>query len=193
MSKVDKNIKVGYSENINDATFLKKNEKGFGKNQQIIFIILFALTIIAIILVGIFNTHDVKGALIISLLTLFVGTVFFCVLRNRQKMEMTYDGVIKVVEKKVEPYKKTMSYLRTLIAIQTDDGREYIYNNIISSKKNDYTTYYKEGDKVRHHDGFNLPEKYDKTCDDRVVCILCGELVDIQNDRCSQCGKTLLK
>jgi hypothetical protein len=193
MSKLDKNIRVGYSENINDTVFLKKNEKGFGKNQQIIFIILFALTIVTIMMVGIFSTDDIKGASIVSLLVLFAGTVFFCALRNRQKMEMTYDGVIKAIEKQIEPYKKTKSYLRTLIVIKTDDDREYIYNNIISGTKNDYTTYYKEGDKVRHHDGFNLPEKFDKTSDDKVVCILCGALVDIENDVCCNCGKLLLK
>lgn len=192
MSNVENNINVGYSDNIKNDAFLKKNEVGFGKNQQLIYIITVAITTIIVMVVGI-STDDIKGAGLISALLLFISVVIFLALKSRQKLEMTYDGVIKAIEKQVEPYKKNRSYLRTLIVIKADDDKEFIYNGIFSSMKNDYTTYYKEGDKVRHHDGFNLPEKFDKTSDDKVVCILCGELVDKENNECNKCGKILLK
>lgn len=192
MSNVENNINVGYSDKIKDDAFLKKNEVGFGKNQQLIYLITVAIAIIIVMVVGI-STDDIKGAGLIAVLLLFISIVIFLGLKSRQKLEMTYDGVIKAIEKQVEPYKKTKSYLRTLIVIKADDDKEFIYNGIFSSMKNDYTTYYKEGDKVRHHDGFNLPEKFDKTNDEKVVCILCGELVDKENDECNKCGKILLK
>jgi len=185
-------IKPGFSEKINNQDFNKKRSSGFDKNQQIIFLAIDIATLLGIIYYG-YRTDDLKGALFISAMFLLVSLIFFFGLKNRQQVEITYDGTIKYIEKQIEDYKKTKHYLRTLIIITSDDGKEFIYNEIISSTKNDYTQYYKAGDKVRHHLGFNLPEKYDKSNDEKLVCILCGQLVDIENDNCTACGKILLK
>lgn len=185
-------IRTGYSANISGEDFKKKKSPGFDKKNQTIFLIIVALAVVSSIVYG-FKTDDLKGGLIVAFAFLAVSMIFFTGLKNRQSLEITYDGVIKYIEKQVEEYKKTKHYLRTLIVITADDGKEFVYNNIIGSTKNDYTTYYKEGDKVRHHYGFDLPEKYDKSKDDKVICILCGQLVDMENDNCSACGKILLK
>lgn len=186
------NIKPGFSDKINAPDFYKKNNQGFSKNQQIIFLAIDIITLLGIIYYG-YRTDDLKGALLISAMFFAVSLIFFFGLKNRQQNEITYDGTIKYVEKQVEDYKKTKHYLRSLIIITSDDGKDFAYSGIISSLKNDYTTYYKEGDKVRHHNGFDLPEKYDKSNDEKVVCILCGQLADIENDNCTACGKILLK
>lgn len=188
----DISIKPGYSENISDEDFLKKKNPGFDKKNQNIFLTLNILTLITILIVG-YVSDDMKGALVVSIALVVISAFFFFALKSRQQIEKTYDGVIKYIEKQKEDYKKTRFYYRYLIIITADDGKEFIYNNIIGSLKDDYTNYYKEGDKVRHHYGFDLPEKYDKSKDDKVVCILCGKLVDIENEKCSDCEKTLLK
>ncbi len=189
---VNKNIKSGYSKNINSIDFEKKKTPGFDKKNQRIFLALVILGAIACLIYG-FKSDDLLGGLVVAVAFLGVSLFFFFALKSRQNLEITYDGVIKHIEKQVEDYKKTRKYLRTLIVITADDGKEFIYNSIISSPRNDYTTYYKEGDKVRHHYGFDLPEKYDKSNDEKAVCILCGQLVDIENDNCTACGKILLK
>ena len=189
---VNKNVKSGYSEKINSIDFKKKKTPGFDKKNQTIFISLAVTGAAACVIYG-FKTDDIKGGLVVGISFLVVSILFFLSLKSRQNLEITYDGIIKHIEKQVEDYKKTKKYLRTLIVITSDDGKEFIYNNIISSTKNDYTTYYKEGDKIRHHYGFDLPEKCDKSNDEKVVCIICGQLTDIENENCTACGKTLLK
>jgi len=186
------NTRIGYSDRISHPDFHKKNVKGFDKKQQNMFLIIVFAAMAGILLYGYF-TDDLKGSAIISFAILAVSMLYFSGLKNRQSVETTYDGTIKYIEKQTEVIKKTKYYLRTLIILNSDDGKEFVYNNIISSTKNDYTDYYKVGDKVRHHYGFDLPEKYDKSKDEKAVCILCGKLDDINNDNCSKCGKTLLK
>lgn len=54
--------------------------------------------------------------------------------------------------------------------------------------------YYKVGDRVRHIPGTFHFEKYNKTGDDEVICVMCGGLYDMQQDtRCSLCRLPLLK
>lgn len=54
--------------------------------------------------------------------------------------------------------------------------------------------YYGVGDRVRHIPGTFYFEKYDKTGDDEVVCVMCGGLYDMKEDTsCSLCRLPLLK
>lgn len=58
----------------------------------------------------------------------------------------------------------------------------------------DIFNYYKVGDRVRHIAGAFHLEKYDKTGDEEVICVMCGGLYDIEQDaKCILCRLPLLK
>ncbi len=49
------------------------------------------------------------------------------------------------------------------------------------------------GDRVRYHPRFGAYEKYDKSKDRIIYCIVCDEMNPIQNDRCKKCNNLLFK
>ena len=53
--------------------------------------------------------------------------------------------------------------------------------------------YYRVGEQVRHHSGYDFPEKFDKSSDDQVICIACGILYAQQEVDCPKCQVPLLK
>jgi hypothetical protein len=53
--------------------------------------------------------------------------------------------------------------------------------------------YYGTGDRVRHHKGFLLYEKYDKSRDTEIVCVACLTINRIELDVCARCKCPLLK
>lgn len=192
MQETEKNQNVGYSSNITEEVFDKTRDNRKSRDE-ITYIITVVAAVTVTLLVGIFRYQDLKGTLFFIGIIAVVGVIFFFILKQKKQPDITYDGVVKFIEKSVETYRNKGKYLVTYIAITREDGKIFVYNNIISSVHNDYTTYYQIGDKVRHHKGYFLPEKYDKTQDDKVVCILCGHLIDKEKDYCSNCQKVLLK
>ena len=50
-----------------------------------------------------------------------------------------------------------------------------------------------KGDRVRYVPVLDTFEKYDKSVDVAMPCLVCGCMNDIHNDRCYECGKPLLK
>jgi len=192
MQSAEKKSGLGYSPNIEKEEFEKTRDTKKPKDE-IFYILILSVAVIVTLAMGIFRYQDIKGTLFFVAIVLVVGGVFFYIFRTKKQPDLTYDGVIKFIDRSEETYRKSGRYLVSYIAITRDDGKIFIYNNIISSLHNDYTTYYHAGDKVRHHKGFQLPEKYDKSNDDKVVCILCGNLVDKQEEVCTKCEKVLLK
>ena len=57
----------------------------------------------------------------------------------------------------------------------------------------DFTQYFHKGELVRHNAGYEIPEKYDKTEDDEILCIICGEFSPVDKNQCPYCGGVLLK
>ena len=57
-----------------------------------------------------------------------------------------------------------------------------------------YYDYLKIGDKVRYHPNFHYKyEKYDKTHDRFVPCVMCDTMNPVHEDKCKKCGTPLLK
>ena len=50
-----------------------------------------------------------------------------------------------------------------------------------------------KGDRVRYIPFLDAFEKYDKSVDVAMPCLMCGCMNDIDNDRCCQCNKPLFK
>ncbi|MEQ8176382.1 MAG: hypothetical protein ABRQ26_15120 [Syntrophomonadaceae bacterium] len=110
---------------------------------------------------------------------------------------IAWDGV--VIDKKTEKKRRRersgnderwISYTRYTVVIQTDSGKTYEIN---TDDDDTQYNYYRIGDKVRHHQGLNSLEKYDKTGDSIIFCNACSSLNDINDDRCHRCSCPLLK
>lgn len=192
MEKMQTDTQKGYSKNIENADFDKTRQTRLLRDE-VLYVIILSVAVIVTLLVGIFRYQDPKNTLIFAAIVIAVGALFYYILKVKKQPDETYDGVIKHIDKNEETYKKSGRYLVSYVAITRDDGKILVYNNIISSIHNDYTTYYKIGDRVRHHKGYLLPEKYDKSGDDKIVCLACGHLVDKKEKYCSKCQKILLK
>lgn len=112
----------------------------------------------------------------------------------RAGRDTTWNGV--VMDKK--------SHRRRRVDHQDDPGTEYT-EYVLSVKRENGKThklsfrssegiydYFKVGDKVRHHRGFDFYERYDKSNDTHIPCIACSTMNPISNDVCSRCRCPLL-
>lgn len=118
---------------------------------------------------------------------------------KEKSRQVSWEGTVidKKIEKrreKVTEYDETRMAMveHRMITIQKDGGSK--------PEKHDFGgnepvfNYYKVGDRVRHIPGAFHFEKYDKTGDDEVICVMCGGLYDMEGDtRCSLCRLPLLK
>lgn len=84
---------------------------------------------------------------------------------------------------------KLFSYHRFIIK-KGNKENTFIYKG---HKDMDFTNYFHVGDHVRHISGYEIPEKYDKSKDSEVLCIVCGEFTSIERNHCQYCGEVLLK
>lgn len=109
--------------------------------------------------------------------------------------DKTFDGQLASIERLVardpdEPNSKRCFSFHTFVIRKGTKTRSYVFKG---QKDMDLTAYYKEGERVRHHYGHEIPEKYDKSGDSEVVCIVCGEMVSRRHSICPYCGSVLLK
>ncbi len=188
---------IGYSPLINDPAFAM-----YIRNSKV-WSITFAsiLTVIAIVGFYLYGENspemDNPEALYIGLA---IGGMFMLIAllqtigRIRSK---TWDGV--VVDKKVEKKSRKrqsgsdaywVNYQLYTVFIKKDNGKMYELN---SEDDDTVYNYYKIGDKVRHHQGLNSLEKYDKSQDSIIFCNACASLNNIEDDKCFRCSCPLLK
>ena len=109
--------------------------------------------------------------------------------------DKTFDGRLMRVERHVArdhraPDSKMLYSFHTFVIQKGAKTRTYVIKGV---KEIDLTGYFKEGDRVRHHYGHEIPEKYDKSGDSEVVCIVCGERASCRRSICPYCGSVLLK
>jgi len=113
--------------------------------------------------------------------------------RARGKKDGTWDGVVIDKTYKEASYAERQSgdhRTRYSVHIRREDG---------SVKKLSCTEelfhYYQVGEHVRHHGGTveHVLEKYDKSGDSVIYCIVCSTKNEIQNDICRRCKSPLLK
>jgi len=125
---------------------------------------------------------------------MFVAIAFFQVISKSR--DSTWDGV--VVDKQIYDRRRFdnnsdsyTTYTDYEYAVRRDDnGKVYTH-----STENDATVYnyYKIGDKVRHHKGLGLYEKYDKSKDTFLFCTACSSINEITDEYCFRCKCPLLK
>jgi len=185
---------VGYSPRISDPAFEKYQKKSVAWS----FIFSGILFIIAIIGFPIYGKSSGDIAWPTSLLYGFlIGGMFVAIAAGqtlRKKLDKTWDGV---VEYKDAYRQKTRS----------DNGNVYYENVYVlkirkeSGKLKTHRwrntpglySYYNLGDKVRHHKGFYMYEKYDKSKDPKILCAACMAMVDAEKDKCPRCKCPILK
>lgn len=190
------NDPIGFSPKINDPAFLafKKKSKAWS--------IIFAL-ILAVIVTTAFTVYSLyadapevefPNSLYYGMV---IGGMFILIAviqTLKRGLDKTWDGVVQ--DKKT--YRKTQS---------DDDGNSKRYDDVyvIKIKKNAggtkkhktvnsniYYNYYNLGDAVRHHKGFLLYEKYDKSKDSQIMCAACLTFNDINTEVCKRCKCPLL-
>ncbi len=74
--------------------------------------------------------------------------------------------------------------------IRKSDGSIQVIEEIDS---NPMYMWLSKGDRVRYIPALNVYEKYDKSVDESIPCLLCGKMNSMSDDRCSECGKPLFK
>ena len=85
----------------------------------------------------------------------------------------------------------SITYTEYTVAITTDTGKK---KTIVEKDPRRYMyDYLSVGDRVRYHPKFSTYEKYDKSKDRIIYCIVCTTMNPIQNDRCKRCNNLLFK
>lgn len=185
---------VGYSEKITDpsiALALKKmNKSGVVFTLVLAVVAVFGFSMAGALEVGGFELPYAfyfglaLGGLLIAL-SFFQGA--------KGKKDGTWDGVVidKTYKKASYAQRETGDHrTRYTIKVRKNDG---------SIKKlsctEDLYHYYKIGDHVRHHGGTlpHLLEKYDKSNDRFIYCIVCSTKNEIENNICRRCKSPLMK
>lgn len=190
--------RVGYSDKIQDAAYqVAAPAKQAGVSMKYM-IFLVAL----LVLVVLWRTGMLPVWLFAVLAVVVAALMLAPILRERRVAEdRTYDGTIVSVQRmepvanvdirKLDPGMKNKMIFHT-IRIEDETGKTHTYERT-GALEEDYRAYYQTGDRVRHHRGFDLPEKYDKSGDESIVCIACGRVNSMDSRKCGQCGAPLLK
>ena len=189
---------VGYSDKINESIYqTQAPAKPSGSSLKYMLFLIPLLVFLVLWRTGLIQTW-----LFAVLAVLGAIITLPPILKERRVAEdKTYDGTIASVQRlepvanvdirKIDPGMKNKMIFHT-IRIQDEAGKTHTYERT-GALEEDYRTYYQAGDRVRHHKGFALPEKYDKSADEDIVCIVCGRMNAMDSRRCGECGATLLK
>ncbi len=187
---------VGYSDKINDPRYQRFQESN--KKGTLIFSIV--ISIIALVGFPIYSTTsndmDIATSLLIGLFLAVIFMAIAFVQLYKQKKDFTWDGV--VVDKKMRerqhqqhPDDQHMQYYTEyVLKVKRNDGRVITHRN--KNNPNLYN-YLNIGDYVRHHKGFHIYEKYDKSNDKVIICVACSTINNIENELCTKCKCPLLK
>lgn len=189
---------IGFSSKIDDPTLKKYVEN----NNR--WSLIFAAIIAVIAIVGFFiygessSEMDNPQALFIGL---GIGGMFLLIALIQvisRSRDRTWDG--RVIDKKVENKRRKQNttdndyywvdYMEYAVVIERDDGKRF---TIKAEDDDTQYNYYQVGDRVRHHQGLNSYEKYDKSRDTIIFCNACANLNDIRDDYCFRCHCVLLK
>ncbi len=179
---------VGYSPNIK-----KIQSHGVRQKQQNRFVFVgYAVAVIALFGIPLlyFMTKQSLLTGIIAGVIIAAFFSFFATLQIRNsKFDRTYDA--EIIDKDVEKQqhkKKTLVFCK--LHLKKDNGATQWVNLPYGAGS---ASYYAVGDVIRHHKGFLYPEKFDKSKDDRCICVNCGVVNNMKNDQCCECGIALLK
>ncbi|MEF9919202.1 MAG: hypothetical protein RR579_07170 [Eubacterium sp.] len=96
----------------------------------------------------------------------------------------------KIAEDESDVKDKTLYSFHTFVIKKGMKTKSFVFRG---HKSLDFMNYFQIGDHVRHFSGYAIPEKFDKTSDDVVLCIVCGDFTPINRNHCQYCGELLLK
>ncbi len=188
---------IGYSERINDPAFAR-----YQRNTTI-WAFAFS-TILALVVIISFYIYGERSYEMDNPEALFIGMgiggmfLAIALLTTISRASgSTYDAVL--IDKKIEKKRRRQQsgddyymekYTLYTLTFKTDQGK---IKTMTAEDDDTKYNYYKIGDKVRHHQGLNSWEKYDKSGDSIIFCNACGDINDINDDKCHRCYCPLLK
>ncbi len=186
---------VGFSERCFAPEIIAAAEKRRKSNAGCIWMVAFAPLAILAILGLLVEELPFTDALIIggafAIAVLIIG--FFA---SRGAKRPMWEGTVsrkysreksERISKESGDYRYYTAYYTEIIA---DNGRK---RTVQEKDKRQIYDYFAVGDRVRYHPRFGAYEKYDKSRDRIIYCVVCSEKNPIQNDRCEKCGNLLFK
>lgn len=186
---------VGFSPRIQDPAFDKyrKNAKKWA--------LLFAVILFVIACIG-FPIYGNASGEIDWPQSLYYGmgiggmfVVIALIQTMRQSRDTTWDGTVvdkNAVRKQRNDRDGTgvTTYMQYTVVIRKDDGKTKKH---ASYDQPGLYNYLRVGDRVRHHKGFAVYEKYDKSQDAEIMCVACAKMNSILTDVCDRCKCPVLK
>lgn len=174
----------GYSEITEHESFVKA-----GKATRRGVMIILPIIAVVIIVVLIFMGTPPIGAVIAGIAT-YVLMLIIALINMRKKK--SWEGT---VEKKLHTKYRRKGADRNdyTIVFKTDDGKK---KKQVWYAASPVWGYLHEGDRVRYLGnigGANAYEKFDKSADESIPCVCCGQLMDPRYTYCTICGALLLK
>lgn len=186
---------VGFSPRIQDPVFDRFRKK----NQT--WALLFAGILFVAATVGFPLYGNISGALDWPRSLYYgmgIGGLFVIIARMQtvhKGRDKTWDGT--VVDKKAVRKQRygndghSVSYdMQYTVVIRKDNERTKKHRMI---NQPGLYNYLRIGERVRHHKGFWVYEKYDKSKDAETMCIACAKMNSILADVCSRCKCPVLK
>ncbi len=186
---------VGYSPKIQSPAF-DSYSKNMKRGSSIFTLILAAIAIVGFPIYGaISGDIDMPDSLYYGMGIGGMFVVIFLFQSVKKGRDTTWDGT--VADKKRHQRTKHeheddpgTPYTEYEMRVRRDSGK--IHKHTFSNETGAYA-YYNIGDRVRHHKGFDLYEKYDKSQDHQILCIACSTMNNMEGDECSRCRCPLLK
>ncbi len=186
---------VGFSPRIGDPAFARY-QKGSKRWALVFALILFVAACIGFPIYGNASGDiDFPQSLYYGMGIGGMFVVIALIQTLRQSRDTTWDGT--VVDKSA--VRKTRQdndgeghhhYMEYTVSIRKDNGK--VKKHRMSNQPGMYD-YYRVGERVRHHKGFAVYEKFDKTQDAEIMCVACGKMNSVLADTCERCKCPVLK
>lgn len=184
---------IGFSDYHNHPEILAAAKKSRRNVTVFMWILVFAALIGFPIAGLLMDDFPFGEAVIVGVFVSLMMLLFGLVSLRRTKQSM-WEGVVtnkfnkQKQEKRDDP---SITYTEYTVAITTDTGKK---KTIVEKDPRRYMyDYLSVGDRVRYHPKFSAYEKYDKSKDRIIYCIVCTTMNPIQNDRCKRCNNLLFK
>jgi len=195
---------VGFSDKIHDPKIAESIKKGKKSARGCAFILVPLPLIIYLIVSFVSDEVETIDALVIggaiSGVLLLISFLSFFISNAKRG----WDGVVtdKRHQNKTRRVKngdnwEIEHYEEYVLTFRTDSGKTERCVERFSGGRAvsvDYYHYLEIGDRVRYYPQLNYRyEKYDKSRDSLIPCMMCKEFNDIHNDICDSCGNPLFK
>jgi hypothetical protein len=150
-----------------------------------------------------FNTDGTVNYIILyyGLLLIAIGLPFYILKIHRIFIDSTWKGtvtkimlttdVIRSIPKTAN--KIVVHYEIVHIKHEYNDKKEWEMK--LRKCDNDFNPvgYYKQGEEVMHYKGLKFCEKLNKSLDEYIICLYCGQLAAPAQDTCTKCKHTIVK